>query len=55
MGKIMGFFHPEVIFTKEKGRYLHCLDDMTQAFETEAWQFSHRLSASYPKKQFVSF
>lgn len=33
MGKIMGFFHPEVSFTKEKGRYLHCLDSMIQAFD----------------------
>lgn len=43
MGKIMGFFHPEVIFTKEKGRYLHCLDDMTQAFETA---FPHLIQKS---------
>ena len=43
MGKIMGFFHPEVIFTKEKGRYLHYLDDMTQAFETA---FPHLIQKS---------
>ncbi|MFR1832702.1 MAG: asparagine synthase (glutamine-hydrolyzing) [Lachnospiraceae bacterium] len=51
MGNIMGFFHPERVFTKEKGLYEHALDSMTEAF-VQASPASSLYSSSYLSDHF---